>query len=124
MRVVDPGDISKERVILRMEQSVHLVNYVLLNAYSEGNDVYDLNANVFWFPSVVASQGDCVRLYTRPGSYTLTQGSYGGQPTRFHNFYWGKKDAVWVGSPMPGVPMSSNAVVVIRINNWIHKKIL
>lgn len=123
LKVAGAGDVSQERVILRMEESVNLINYVLLNAYSEGNDVSDLNDHVFWFPSVVASQGDYVRLYTRLGNYTLTQGKFGESPARFHNFFWGKNAAVWGGSPMPGL-LSSNAVVVLRISNWIHKKIL
>lgn len=123
VRVADPGDISKERVLLRMEQSVDLVNYILLNAYSEENEVYDLNQHIFWFPSVVATQGEYVRLYTKSGNYTLTEGLFGGSRARFHNFYWGKKAAVWRASPIPGLPMFSNTAVVIRISNWIHKKV-
>ena len=123
VKVAGAGDVSQERVVLRMEESVDLINYVLLNAFSQGSDVSDLNEHVFWFPSVVASQGDYVRLYTRAGEYTLTKGRFGENPARFHNFYWGKDASVWGESPMHSL-LSSNAVVLLRISNWIHKKIL
>lgn len=118
VKVADPGNLRSERVILRVAENTSLIHYVLINssAADESGEVYDMNQHVFWFPDVVANQGDYVRLYSRVGEFNTQPGTFAERPAIFHNFYWGKNHAVWVAA--------SNAVVVFRVQNWISKKIL
>lgn len=118
IKVVDAGNLQKERVILRMAESTSLINFVLINsnAPDDSGQVVDLNEHVFWFPDKVANQGDYVRLYSKAGQETVQQGTYDAKPTRFHNFFWAKRSAVW--------NRESNAVVIFRVQNWLSKKVL
>jgi hypothetical protein len=118
IKVVDAGNLQTERVILRMAESASLINFVLINsnAADDSGQVVDLNEFVFWFPDTMANQGDYVRLYSKAGRINTQQGTYDGRPAVFHNFFWAKGNAVW--------NQESNAVVVIRVQNWLSKKVL
>jgi hypothetical protein len=107
----DAGDIDRERVVLRVDKPVDLLEYLVLNAASSHPArIRDLNQHVFWFPSHEVKPGEFVRLYSRTGVQLTRLGSYGRSQARYHDFFWGKSTPVW----MPG----SNAAVLIEIAGW------
>jgi hypothetical protein len=118
IKIADAGDLQNERVILRMAESISLINFVLINARAtdDSGDVFDRNEHVFWFPDTIANQGDYIRLYSRAGKTGTQEGTSEARPATFHNFFWAKKHTVW--------DRESNTVIVFRVQNWLSKKVL
>jgi hypothetical protein len=111
VRVRDAGQLDTERVILRAEDALELVEYLVLNAHHSGEkSITDLNRDVYWFPIHQVMAGEYVRLYTRSGVNGMRKGAFGERPAVFHDFFWGKDRPIWGGK--------ATAAIVIEIASW------
>lgn len=114
--VARKGDLAEERVVIKATAKVDLSNFILVNAYTDDQGYYDLNDKIFWFPSKIVNPGEYVRLFTKTGKATVTEGKFQEQPAKFHDFYWGQKSPVWAAE-------RSNAVLLVQVQKWVGKKI-
>ncbi len=111
IKIRDAGTLASERVVLRADKAVDLIEYLVLNAMSVApKAVRDLNQHVFWFPRYDVAAGDFVRLYSRSGKRQVRDGTYGDESARYHDFFWGKSTPVWTAT--------SNAVVLVELAEW------
>ena len=110
------GELDKERVVLKALAKVDLANYILVDAYNDGESFYDNNNEVFWFPSKIVDVGEYIRLYTKSGKNTITQAKFKEEPATFHDFYWNKPSAMWS-------TVRSNSAIIVQVQSWTGKKI-
>lgn len=109
------GEIEKERVVIRVLQKVTISDFILVNANQTEEKVYDLNRKLFWFPYQVVNAGSYVRVYSKVGRNKTHFGKYKDEQVQFHDFFWGSAQPIWQGS--------SNAAILVRVQDWIYKKL-
>ncbi|XYH98579.1 hypothetical protein ACMHYB_02110 [Sorangium sp. So ce1128] len=100
------GDLSSERVVLRVMKACNLMHYLIVDATDNGNGTFsNKNSRVYWFPEQIVSPTDYVVLFTKFG---LDRTYINKQGFTVHVFYWGMPDAVW-GEYSDGVVLVSTA---------------
>ena len=106
---VEPGNIDKERLILKAAADLPLGDYlVMLSKISDQGSAYSGMHTAFWFPDGDVKSGDLIVVYTKSGTVskkTLDNGS----TARF--FYWGLSGPIWA-------PSEKQGVVIVRSAEW------
>jgi len=115
--VRDPGDIGKERLLMKATSDVDLSEFIIVPANRSGpSGIMNYNRLLFWFPKRYVYGGEYIRLYTRAGGYNVVEGRFGKEMATFHNFYWGLPRSIWTGF--------ADTTAVIRISTWISKQVI
>jgi hypothetical protein len=87
----EPGNMQKERIVMRVEAPVNVGEFVLLqtgvNESSVTNDVH----NTYWFPDKEVNTGDYVVLYTKAGKPSDVI----FKEVKSHFFYLAKSAPIW-----------------------------
>lgn len=90
--VEDRGDITHERLVLRVRRDVEIGDFMLLRtAFAEGHPTTRVE-NTLWFPDMSMSAGDIVVVYSKSGS--IKQKKISGDRTA-HFFYWHQDSTLW-----------------------------
>ena len=105
--IKDAGDLSNERVVIKIRASLDIGVYLLLCTKFEDGSVTNEVVNTYWFPDEEIHEGDVVVLYTKGGRDKARQNKSGNK-TYF--FYWGEKSPLW--------ERSDRAAVLIRSRSW------
>ncbi len=101
--VADPGDLSRERLVMQVHRGVDIGSFMLVRtgfeddgvdtSANEINAVHDgAIANAYWFPDKRLQAGDLVVVYSKAGGdreKPLDDGH------KAHFFYWGQKSPLW-----------------------------
>ena len=92
--VAGPGNISKERVVLRADQDLDLDNYAIFrcNIDRDGDVLSGDVSDVYWWSTAEIKLGDFVVLYTKKGTRSRKPNADGSTS---HFFYWNRADPLW-----------------------------
>jgi len=90
----DPGDIQKERLILKASSDTDVGDYAVLRSLIGSSDgPTSGRKRAYWFPDTDVKAGDLVVLYTKKGSLSKKPLVGGGGTVHF--FYWGSDIPLW-----------------------------
>lgn len=87
----DRGDLSKERVVMKVESSGNVGEFLLIQSGYFDNYVTNGIYETYWFPDKEVAVGDFVVLYTKGGANSEKP----FKEAKSHFFYWGKKQTIW-----------------------------
>lgn len=90
--VADRGDLSSERLVMRVRQDVDIGNFMLLRTGFEDDEVTTEVSNAFWFPDKRLRAGDLVVVYSKRGRDKRRQIDNG---RRAYFFYWDQDSSLW-----------------------------
>ena len=90
--VADPGDLSRERLVMRVLRGVDIGSFMLVRTGFEGDGVNTSVTNAYWFPDKRLQAGDLVVVYSKAGGDTEKPLDDGHKA---HFFYWGQKSPLW-----------------------------
>jgi hypothetical protein len=109
----DPGDLNKERVVLKATEDIDIGRFVLLRSKTnaEGHPISG-SKDAYWFPDKTITRGDLVVVYTKAGTSSTKTLNSGGTA---HFYYWHKKTAFWG-------PTEKNVAVLMEAPLWSSKK--
>jgi hypothetical protein len=106
--ISDPGNLAKERLVLKVVADGDLNDYAVFRAFSHEKTVLSGNIpNAFWFSPVKLEVGDLVVLYTKGGTDSEKR-LPSGRMTYF--FYWGLDEPIWESSEY--------SAVVVQTESW------
>lgn len=92
----DKGDITKERLVLKVLEDANTSGYVVVDAtYDSDGDLSNLGKHAYKFPSKDVKKGDYVILFTKAAGSAAKVEEENQSSTTNHNFYWGRKATVW-----------------------------
>ncbi|MBK7129031.1 MAG: hypothetical protein IPM74_03495 [Crocinitomicaceae bacterium] len=96
-RVIDKGNLEKERLFLTATSDVNVSGYVVMDSsYDNDGDVVNLGRHAFRFPTKLIKSGDTVSLYTRAKPAGWVDEKYIENGSNLaHFFYWGRETTVW-----------------------------
>jgi hypothetical protein len=100
-KISDKGDLNKERIVMKVESSGNVGEFVILQSGYKNDSVTNDVYATYWFPDKVVSIGDFVVLYTKKGS----DNEKPFKDVKSHFFYWGKTEALWAGDNRSAVLM-------------------
>ena len=103
--IADRGDVSKERVVLKVLAETDVGHFAVLRTGRRDNMATTGVKDIFWFPDKAVKAGDLVVLYTKSGvqsEKTLDNGS------KAHFFYWGQSAPLWGTNDVVGVVLYSS----------------
>lgn len=111
--VKDAGDLSNERVVLKVLDNINIGNYLIAETtYVAEGEVSEELRYVFWLPDKQVSKGDLVVVYTKEGNNKARKNKSGNKT---HFFYWGLDRTVW--------KKEDDAVTLFLIENWTMKRV-
>ncbi|WP_429124128.1 hypothetical protein [Aeromonas allosaccharophila] len=87
----DKGDLSKERIVMKVESNCDVGEYILIQSGRNNGSVTNKVSNSFWFPDKDVHVGDFVVLYTKSGK--AKDKAFNDATSHF--FYWGKEAPIW-----------------------------
>jgi hypothetical protein len=90
-KINDIGIIEKERIVMKVESSGNVGEFLVLQSGYFNNSVTSRVFATFWFPDKEVSVGDYVVLYTKKGN----DNEKPFKEVKSHFFYWGKSEAIW-----------------------------
>ena len=90
--VADSGDLSRERLVMRVRQDVDIGDFVLIRTGFEHDEVTTDASNVIWFPYQRLRAGDLVVVYSKRGTDGWKQLDNGHRECRF---YWHQDSPLW-----------------------------
>lgn len=112
--VRDPGELSKERVILRVTADDDIGRYILFDTtYYDDGTVSNAIRHSLWFPDKSVKGGDLVIAYTKAGTNSERKNENGSIS---HFFYMGLGRTIW--------NESSDGVVLVEAKTWQVKKVV
>ena len=85
--VADRGDLSRERLVMRVRQDVDIGDFMLVRTGFEEDEVTTDVSNALWFPYERLRAGDLVVVYSKRGGSKRKRLDDGHKA---HFFYWGK----------------------------------
>ena len=104
--IADKGNISKERLTLRVGADLDIGDFVVLQTGCADGDVTTDVYHAFWFPYQPVAKGDIVILYTRKGTASSKPLKVSGQA---HFFYWNLDQTIWGGGDKAAVLLHAPA---------------
>jgi hypothetical protein len=107
-RVVEPGNIARERLMIRAVADVDVGKYVLCRARSDGDLVFAEVDHCLWLPDQRVSRGDLVVVYTKAGT-AKEKPAADGRTTNYF-FYWDLSAPIW-GS-------ENHSAVLMHVDTW------
>jgi len=115
-KIVDPGNLVNERIILEVQNDDNIGFYGIFKTIETGEETVSNKIRAtYWFLDKDIKKGDLVVLYSKIGINTERKETDG---STIHFFYWGLDIAQWQKRET-----EKDAVVLFRIDEWIHKKI-
>ena len=108
--VEDKGNVSLERIVLRVEREVDIGDFMLVRTAFVGGNVTTEVMNTFWFPDMLVNGGDIVVVYSKSGRYRKKQI---GDNRQAHFFYWGQESPLWDDADV--------APVLLYAPEWVSK---
>lgn len=111
-KVADYNDHSKERLILDVNESTDIGDYLVLDTtYTRDGKISNHVRHPYWFPDQKVKKGDRVVLYTRTGTNSTNPQADG---STVYFYYWGLKSSVWNDT--------GDCAVLLHVDEWSHKK--
>lgn len=107
----DPGDISKERIVLKALTDVDVGEYAILRSGADEDSPTSGRKIAYWFADIDVKINDLVVLYTKKGTRSSKLMDSGHTA---HFFYWGKDEPLW-GDKQYGA-------VLLEVADWQFKK--
>ncbi len=99
----EPGDLSRERIVLRAGSDTDIGRYLVLSARARDDIILAGRVpNCFWFPDRQVRAGDLIILYSKAGSRSVKENNSG---TYSYFFYWGLDEALWHDADLSPVLM-------------------
>ncbi len=112
--VRDAGELSKERVVLRVTADDDIGRYILFDTtYYDDGTVSNAIRHSLWFPDKSVKSGDLVVAYTKVGTNSEKKNENGSTS---HFFYMGLGRTIW--------NESSDGVVLVEAKTWQVKKVV
>lgn len=109
--VAAPGDIGKERLVLKALSDTDVGDYaVLWSGIGDGGGPTSGRKRAYWFPDITVRAGDSVVLYTKKGDRSKKVLDGGGTA---HFFYWGSETPLWD---------ENHCAVLLFISEWDYAK--
>lgn len=109
--IAGPGDIKKERLVLKAESDANVGDYaVLWSGIGSADGPTSGRKRAYWFPDVAVRAGDIVVLYTKKGERS-NKALDGGSTAHF--FYWGSETPLWD---------QNHCAVVLFVAEWDYVK--
>lgn len=109
--IIRAGELSHERITLRVRSSTDVGDYLLAQSGLGENDEVTIRLQyTYWFTYKPVAAGDLIVLYTKVGTDSekvLTTGK------KAHFFYWGQSSAIW--------DRPDRAAVLLNAPTWEHK---
>ena len=90
--VADPGDLARERLVMRVLRGVDIGDFILVRTGFEDNEVTTDIRNAYWFPCERLKEGDLVVLYSKKGRDRQKELDDGRQA---HFYYWDQDSSLW-----------------------------
>ena len=104
----NPGDLNKERLVLKVLRDDDIGYYLVLDTTSnDDGSISNLVRHPYWFPDKKVKSGDMVVLYTKNGKESKKANKNGSTS---HFFYRGMDKTVW--------NKNDDCAVIIHISNW------
>lgn len=90
--IKSPGDLSKERVVVRVRDAADVGDYLLFTARASEKGIYSGQGLGFWLENHDVNKGDTVVIYTKEGEYKTKAGPDGRTS---HFIYLGRNASLW-----------------------------
>ncbi|AWJ05717.1 TPA: hypothetical protein PBQ56_002484 [Escherichia coli] len=87
----EPGNLEKERIVIRVDSSCNIGEFILLQTGFENESVNTGIYETFWFPDKSVRAGDLVVVYTKTGKSSEKKSN----DATSHFFYMGKAVSIW-----------------------------
>lgn len=87
----EPGNLEKERIVIRVESACDIGQFVLLQTGFEGEVVNTGVYETFWFPDKPVRAGDYIVVYTKNGKFSEKPFN----DATSHFFYMGNSQPIW-----------------------------
>lgn len=111
-KIADRGDISNERVLIKVDSTADLSSFLLASSSYVSADAIEARArNGYWFGSVDVDAGDLVVVYTKDGRVSKRPGKSRGT---VHFFYRGLTKAQY--------SEASSCAVLFELQDWEASK--
>ena len=109
-RVVDAGDLKRERLVLRTRAKVDIGDFMLVcTGLFEDEVTTDVKSSL-WFPDKRIEARDLVVVYTKAGR---DHEKALGEGRTAHFFYWGRKRPLWDADDV--------APVLLHAPHWVTR---
>ncbi len=108
--VADRGDLSCERLVMRVRQDVDIGDFMLVRTGFEDDEVTTDVSNALWFPYRRLRAGDLVVVYSKKGRHRRKQLDDGHKA---HFFYWDQDSPLWDDEHV--------APVLLYAPQWVSK---
>jgi len=108
LRIRNPGDLDKERAVLRAATEVDIGRYALFACFAD--DEVALSGPIrkgFWFEDKKIKAGDFVVLYSKRGSAGEKVGESGATS---YFFYWESNSPIWTNGTIPVLLLAASWV--------------
>jgi hypothetical protein len=93
--IIDPGAVGKEFVWLKANANLDIGNYTITdNTYASGS-VSNKWRHTYSFPDKQIKKGDWVRLWTKSGINKESEGTFGDNKVKIHEFFMNMGSSVW-----------------------------
>ena len=105
IRIQNPGDLEKERAVLRASTEIDIGRYTLFSCYAEEN--IPLSGPIlkgFWFEDKIIKSGDLVVVYSKNGSAGEKVGRTGATS---YFYYWESDEPIWTSGTIPVLLLSA-----------------
>lgn len=109
-KVVNKGDIKRERLIIKVGSETDAGDYVLFQTGYIADGISIEAHNTYWFPYKEVDSGDLIVVYTRKGKDNEKMRKNG---KKAHFFYWGLTESIW--------REDDRAAVILHAPEWISK---
>ncbi len=108
IKIVDPGNLTSERIIFKAEADSLIGSYLVLKTKTlSGRGVSSSTSGTYWFPDKSVKNGELIVLYTKIGKNTEVLNKDGSTT---HFFYWNRSLPVWM--------TPDDTVVLAYISSW------
>lgn len=106
--IADPGDLAKERLVLKVLEPADLVRFVISDTtYIDRDHISNELRHIFWFPPQSVSPSDQVVVYTKAGTNSSRREPNG---TTTYFYYWNLARTVW--------NQAQDCAVVFELADW------
>lgn len=108
----NPGDLDKERIVLKALSDTDVGDYaVLRSGLAKDGGPTSGRKRAYWFPDSNVKAGDLVVLYTKKGTQRQKPIEAGGTA---HFFYWGSDAPLWD---------KSHCAVLVLVSEWDYAEL-
>lgn len=87
----EPGNLKKERVVIRVESACNIGEFILLQTGFQDGSINTGVYETLWFPDKLVRAGDYVVVYTKLGM----ESEKPFNDVTSHFFYIGKSEPIW-----------------------------